>query len=119
MSETEREVADCVKEHGLRPPQLLAKTGVLRKGTICGHGVHMTDEDVALVRDAGAGVAVNPESNLKLASGVPDIAGWLAAGLRLGLGTDGAASNNDLDPFDAIRLAALLPNCARGDPTLV
>lgn len=119
MSETEREVADCVAANGLRPPQLLAKTGVLREGTVCAHGVHMTDEDVALVRDAGAGVAVNPESNLKLASGIPDIAGWLAAGLRLGLGTDGAASNNDLDLWDAVRLAALLPKGQRRDPTLV
>ncbi len=119
MSETEREVADCVAAHGLRPPQLLAKTGVLRKGTICAHGVHMTSEDVALVRDAGAGVAVNPESNLKLASGVPDIAGWIAAGLRLGLGTDGAASNNDLDLWDAVRLAALLPKGVGRDPTAV
>jgi 5-methylthioadenosine/S-adenosylhomocysteine deaminase len=119
MSETAREVEDCVAATGLRPPQLLAKTGALRRGTICAHGVHMTDEDVALVRDAGAGVAVCPESNLKLASGVPDVAGWLARGLHLGLGTDGAASNNELDLFDAIRLAALLPKGVRGDPTLV
>jgi 5-methylthioadenosine/S-adenosylhomocysteine deaminase len=119
MSETEREVADCVAATGMRPPQLLAKTGVLRKGTICAHGVHMTAEDVALVRDAGAGVSVNPESNLKLASGVPDVAGWLAAGLTLGLGTDGAASNNDLDLWDAVRLAALLPKGVARDPTVV
>src|SRR6185436_12026828 len=52
MSETEREVADCVAANGMRPPELLAKTGVLRPGTICAHGVHMTAEDVALVRDA-------------------------------------------------------------------
>jgi 5-methylthioadenosine/S-adenosylhomocysteine deaminase len=119
MSETEREVADCVAAHGVRPPQLLAKTGVLRPGTVCAHGVHMTSEDVALVRDAGAGVALNPESNLKLASGVPDVAGFAAAGLRLGLGTDGAASNNDLDLWDAVRLAALLPKGVARDPTLV
>jgi len=119
MSETEREVADCVKAHGLRPPELLAKTGVLREGTICAHGVHMTADDVALVKERGAGVAVNPESNLKLASGVPDVAAWLAAGLRLGLGTDGAASNNDLDLWDAVRLAALLPKGQSRDPTAV
>jgi len=119
VSETEHEVADCVAAHGLRPPQLLAKTGVLRPGTICAHGVHLTAEDVVLVRDAGAGVALNPESNLKLGSGVPDIAGYAAAGLRLGLGTDGAASNNDLDMWDAVRLAALLPKGVARDPTLV
>jgi 5-methylthioadenosine/S-adenosylhomocysteine deaminase len=119
LSETEREVADCVAATGLRPPQLLAKTGVLREGTICAHGVHLTAEDVALLRDAGAGVSLNPESNLKLASGIPDVAGLLAAGLRLGLGTDGAASNNDLDLWDAVRLAALLPKGVARDPTLV
>lgn len=119
MSETEREVADCVAQHGMRPPQLLAKTGVLKKGTICAHGVHMTAEDVALVRDSGAGIALNPESNLKIASGIPDIAGLLAAGVKLGLGTDGAASNNELDLWDAVRLAALLPKGVARNPTVV
>lgn len=119
MSETEQEVSDCVKAHGLRPPQLLATTGVLRRGTICAHGVHVTPEDVALVRDAGAGIALNPESNLKLGSGIPDIAGLLAAGVNLGLGTDGAASNNDLDLFESIHLAALLSKGVLRDPTVV
>ena len=119
MSETQREVADCIAATGLRPPQLLAKTGVLRPGTICAHGVHMTADDVALVRDSGAGVALCPESNLKLASGIPDIAGFVAAGLKLGLGTDGAASNNDLDLWEAVRLAALLPKGVARDPTVV
>jgi 5-methylthioadenosine/S-adenosylhomocysteine deaminase len=119
VSETEQEVADCVAKHGMRPPQLLAKTGVLRPGTICAHGVHVTPEDVRLVKAAGAGISLNPESNLKLASGVPDIAGLLASGVRLGLGTDGAASNNDLDLWDAVRLAALLPKGVAKDPTLV
>jgi 5-methylthioadenosine/S-adenosylhomocysteine deaminase len=119
LSETEREVADCVAAHGMRPPQLLAKTGVLRPGTICAHGVHLTPEDVALIREAAAGVALNPESNLKLASGIPDIAGLLRAGLTLGLGTDGAASNNNLDLWDSVHLAALLPKGLAKDPTLV
>jgi 5-methylthioadenosine/S-adenosylhomocysteine deaminase len=119
LSETEREVADCVAAHGMRPPQLLAKTGVLRPGTICAHGVHLTAEDVALIREAGAGVALNPESNLKLASGIPDIAGLLRAGVTLGLGTDGAASNNNLDLWDSVHLAALLPKGLAKDPTLV
>ena len=119
MSETEHEVAECVKATGLRPPQLLAKTGVLRKGTICAHGVHLTAYDVELLRQSGAGVSINPESNLKLGSGVPDVAGLLAAGVKLGLGTDGAASNDDLDLWDSVRLAALLPKGMARDPTLV
>ncbi|MCG3133677.1 MAG: 5-methylthioadenosine/S-adenosylhomocysteine deaminase [Planctomycetes bacterium] len=119
VSESRREVADCVAAHGVTPPRLLADTGVLRKGTICAHGVHLTEEDRALIRDAGAGVSLNPESNLKLGSGVPDIAALLASGMRLGLGTDGAASNNDLDLWDAVRLAALLPKGRDEDPTAV
>src|SRR5262245_16829771 len=119
MSETEHEVAECVKATGLRPPQLLAKTGVLRKGTICAHGVHLTQYDVELLRSSGAGVSINPESNLKLGSGVTAVAGLLAAGVTLGLGTDSAASNDDLDLWDSVRLAALLPKGIARDPTLV
>ena len=119
MSETAREVEDCVKVTGERPPQLLANTGVLRRGTICAHGVHLNADEVALIRDAGAGIALNPESNLKLGSGVADIAGLVASGMALGLGTDGAASNNNLDLWDSIRLAALLPKGRAHDPTLV
>jgi 5-methylthioadenosine/S-adenosylhomocysteine deaminase len=119
MSETASEVADCVATHGVRPPALLARTGVLREGTICAHGLHVDEDDLALVRDAKAGISINPESNLKLASGVPDVARYLAAGVRVGLGTDGAASNDDLDLWDAVRLAALLAKGVRGDPTAV
>lgn len=118
-SESRHEVEECVRLHGVTPPRLLADTGVLREGTILAHGVHLTPEDVALVRDAGAGVSLNPESNLKLGSGIPDVAALLASGMHLGLGTDGAASNNDLDLWDAVRLAALLPKGTREDPTLV
>lgn len=119
VSESRREVEDCMREHGVTPPRLLADTGVLRAGTVCAHGVHLTDEDVRLIADLGAGVSLNPESNLKLGSGVADVAGLLASGMRLGLGTDGAASNNDLDLWDALRLAALLPKGTREDPTAV
>ena len=118
-SETRQEVEQCRADHGMTPPELLARTGVLREGTVCAHGVHLTPSDVELLREHGAGVSLNPESNLKLASGVPDVAGLLASGLRLGLGTDGAASNNDLDLWDAVRLAALLPKGTQLDPTLV
>ena len=119
LSETRKEVADCLAAHGLTPPALLHREGALRAGTVCAHGVHFTADDVRLVRDTGAGVALNPESNLKLASGIPDVAGLLASGIPLGLGTDGAASNNDLDLWDAVRLAALLPKGVHEDPTLV
>ncbi len=118
-SETRHEVADCEKAHGRTPPALLADTGVLRRGTICAHGVHLTEEDVALFEQSGAGVSLNPESNLKLGSGIPDIARLAAADIPLGLGTDGAASNNDLDLWDAVRLAALLPKGTDEDPEAI
>lgn len=119
MSESRKEVEDCVKACGMRPPELLLRTGVLREGTICAHGVHLEADEMRRIAEAGAGVATCPESNLKLGSGVPDIAALLASGMRLGLGSDGAASNNDLDLWDAIRLAALLPKGLREDPTAV
>lgn len=118
-SETRKEVADCIAQHGVTPPRLLLDTGVLKPGTVCAHGVHLTDDDIALIRDAGAGVSLNPESNLKLGSGIPDIAKLVRSGMRLGLGTDGAASNDDLDLWDAVRLAAQLPRGLAEDPTVV
>ena len=118
-SETRKEVEDCRGAHGRTPPKLLHDTGVLRPGTVCAHGVHLTDTDRVLIRDSGAGVSLNPESNLKLGSGVPDVAALLQDDVPLGLGTDGAASNNDLDLFDAIRLTALLPKGTGEDPEAV
>jgi 5-methylthioadenosine/S-adenosylhomocysteine deaminase len=118
-SETRGEVEDCLRDHGVTPPRLLADTGVLRPGTILAHGVHLTDEDVRLIAERGAGVSLNPESNLKLGSGVPDVARLVASGMKLGLGTDGAASNNDLDLWDSVRLVALLPKGVAHDPTVV
>lgn len=119
VSESRREVEDCIRAHGVTPARLLADTGVLRRGTICAHGVHLTEDDMRLIADAGAGVSLNPESNLKLGSGIADIPRLLASGMRLGLGTDGAASNDDLDLWDAVRLTALLPKGTREDPTAV
>lgn len=119
LSETALEVENCLRAHGVRPPELTRRTGVLRAGTICAHGVHLNAAERAMIRDAGAGIALNPESNLKLGSGVPDIAAMIADGLTLGLGTDGAASNNDLDMWDSVRLAALLPKGMAQDPTVV
>ena len=72
-----------------------------------------------MLRARGVGVAHNPESNMKLASGVAPVPAYLAAGVALGLGTDGAASNNDLDMFEAMRLASLLHKVHTGDPRVV
>jgi 5-methylthioadenosine/S-adenosylhomocysteine deaminase len=77
----------------------------------------VTDEDIAILKKHNVGVAHNPESNMKLASGAAPVGKYLAAGVALGLGTDGAASNNDLDMFEAMRQASFLAKHATHDPT--
>jgi 5-methylthioadenosine/S-adenosylhomocysteine deaminase len=81
--------------------------------------VWVTDEDIRLLKRRRVGVSHNPESNMKLASGIAPVTKYLAADIPLGLGTDGAASNNDLDMFEAMRQAAFLAKLATRDPTAV
>jgi 5-methylthioadenosine/S-adenosylhomocysteine deaminase len=81
--------------------------------------VVLDEADIGVLAKAGVGVAHNPESNMKLASGVAAVPKWLASGIRAGLGTDGAASNNDLDMFEAMRLASFLHKSATGDPEVL
>jgi len=81
------------------------------------HGVWLGPDDIGLIAGAHAAISHNPESNMKLASGVAPIGAYVAAGVAIGLGTDGAASNNDLDMFEAMRQAAFLQKVTSGDPT--
>src|SRR6266516_2714683 len=87
--------------------------------TLAAHGVWVTDEDIAILKRRAVGVAHNPESNMKLASGAAPIPKYLSAGVAVGLGTDGAASNNDLDMFEAMRQASFLAKLSTRDPTAV
>src|SRR5262249_56847625 len=87
--------------------------------TLAAHGVWVTDDDIAILKKHGVGIAHNPESNMKLASGAAPVMKYLAAGVNVGLGTDGAASNNDLDMFEAMRQAAFLAKLSTSDPTAV
>ena len=114
LHETAEEVATGIKIHGERPVQRLARLGILGPQTIAVHGVHLDAADIALLARHGASVAHCPASNLKLASGIAPVAAMLDAGLNLGIGTDGAASNNRLDMFAEMRLAALLAKGASG-----
>src|SRR5262249_8482378 len=86
---------------------------------LAAHCVHVDEGEMRALEDAGAGVAHNPTSNLKLASGIAPVARMLALGLNVGIGTDGAASNNDLDMFEETRLAALLAKATAADPTVL
>jgi 5-methylthioadenosine/S-adenosylhomocysteine deaminase len=119
LGETEDEIRMSLEQHKLRPVALLDKLSFWKPRIIAAHGVWMTDEEIALLKKNNVGVAHNPESNMKLASGTAPVVGYLKAGVALGLGTDGAASNNDLDMFEAMRQAAFLHKLVTRDPRVV
>lgn len=108
VHETQAEVDTAVKEKGQRPLDRLHKLGLLKKGFLAVHMTALTDEDIELVAKSGISVAHCPESNTKLASGFCPVHKLQEAGVNVSLGTDGAASNNDLDLFGEMRTAALL-----------
>lgn len=119
MSETAAEVEQNVRDYGCRPPEHLDKLGFFSRPAFVAHAVHLQDDEIALLAERGVGVSHNPASNLKLASGVARVPQLLSAGVNVSLGTDSAASNNNLDLFDEIRLAALIHKGVSGDPTAV
>ncbi|MGN7455756.1 amidohydrolase [Paenibacillus pasadenensis] len=119
MSETRAEVEQNMREYGLRPVAHLDRLGLFSRPSFVAHAVHLTDEEIALLAERGVAVSHNPASNLKLASGVARVPELLKAGVAVSLGTDSAASNNNLDLFDEIRLAALVHKGVSGDPTVV
>ena len=117
LHETAQEITDGLRDHNSRPLARLEKIGLLGPGLIAVHGVHLTPEEIALFARHGCSVAHCPSSNLKLASGIAPVANLLQAGVNIGIGTDGAASNNRIDLFEEMRLAALLAKGSSGDPT--
>jgi 5-methylthioadenosine/S-adenosylhomocysteine deaminase len=119
VSETASEVETSLLEHGTRVVPWLQHSGLLETKLIAAHCVHLVENEIRLLLEAGAGVTHCPTSNLKLASGIAPVARMLQTGLRVGIGTDGPASNNDLDMFDETRLAALLAKGSTGDPTVL
>ncbi|GIP58238.1 amidohydrolase [Paenibacillus sp. FSL W8-0186] len=119
MSETQAEVEQNVADYGARPVEHLLKLGMFSRPTLLAHGVHLTDEEIEVLAAHKVAISHNPGSNLKLASGVARVPELLKAGVTVSLGTDGAASNNNLDMFEEIRLAALIHKGVSGDPTAV
>lgn len=117
LAETRDEVAQVAERHGATPTGHLAALGLLGPGTVGAHGVWLAEEDIRLLAETGTSLVHNPESNMKLSSGTMPVPALLAGGVTVGLGTDGAASNNDLDMFGAMLVAALLQKHATGDPT--
>jgi len=115
IHETADEIQASLKQYGVRPLERLARLGLLGPNFIGVHAVHVSDAEIDLLAQHGCHVAHCPTSNLKLASGIAPVAKFAAAGINLGLGTDGAASNNRLDLFAEMRLAALLAKGASND----
>ncbi len=108
IAETAQEVADSRAQYGLTPTELLHREGLFAFPVVGAHCVHVTEQDIELLAENRIHVAHNPGSNLKLGSGVAPLVKFLERGIVVGLGTDGAASNNKLDLYEEMRLSALL-----------
>ncbi len=117
LSESPDEQKQIQERYGKTSTEHLRDLGLLRKGVLGAHGVWLSTSDLEILKDANVGVAHCPQSNMKIAVGAAPVREMLAAGVRLGLGTDGAASNNDLDMFEEMMSAALLAKHATQDPT--
>lgn len=118
-SENEKEDDATIAAHGQRPTMLLRDAGLLDERTVLAHSVTVNDDDQAAIAAGGASISHNPGSNLKLASGAMDLVGYREQGIRVGLGTDGCSSSNDLDMFAVMRLAANLARLVHVDPAAI
>lgn len=117
LSETQGEVTDCLKKHGVSPVAYLNNLGMFQVGTLAAHCVHVSEDDMKIMADKKVRVVHNPQSNLKLASGFAPVSSMSKHNILVALGADGASSNNNLDMLEEARLAALLQKNLTGDPT--
>lgn len=119
LAETRTEVENITKQYGVSPIQLMEKIGLFEHQVLAAHCVHLDERDMEILTARRVGIAHNPESNMKLASGIAPVARLLEMGAVVGLGTDGPASNNNLDMVEEMRSAALLQKVATGDPMVL
>ena len=119
MNETQGEIENCVKEYGKRPFEVVAETGLFDLGTLAAHCVHLSDDEIKIIKEKKIRVAHNPGSNMKLASGIAPVKKLLAEGVTVALGTDGASSNNNLDMLEEVRLASFLSKVSELDPLAI
>jgi len=119
ICETRDEVKQIKEKYGKSSVKLLDEVGALSPRLSVAHGVHLNQEDIELLAERGVGVVHNPSSNMKLASGVAPIPALLEAGVKVGLGTDSNLSNNNLDMFEEMRLAAFLHKLYGNDPSIL
>jgi 5-methylthioadenosine/S-adenosylhomocysteine deaminase len=119
VQETPDEIGESLTKHGVRPLARLNRLGLVTDRLIAVHSVHLDDAEIGLLAERGSHVAHCPSANLKLASGIAPVSRMLRAGVNVGVGTDGAASNNRLDVLAELRLAALLAKATSGDASVV
>lgn len=118
LSETEKEIRDCLEQHGCTPVEYLQRLGCLNSRVQAAHCVHFSEKDMEIFAQSGASAILNPNSNLKLSSGIPSIVKMMDRRIPLGLGTDGDSSNNNLDMHEEMKLAALLAKVQGGADAL-
>lgn len=119
LSETEKEVAECRKRHGMSPVQFLSSIGMFEYGGAGYHCVHISEEDMEILSRKGVGVVTNPASNMKLMSGIAPVKELVKRGICVAVGTDGPASNNGLDFFKEMYLLSVLAKWREREPAAV
>lgn len=119
LSETIGEVENCMNQYNMSPIALMEETGIFDCGVLAAHSVYISEKDIAIMKKYNVRVAHNPGSNMKLASGIAPVPAMLKAGLCVGLGTDGASSNNNLDMLEEVNLVTLLHKVNTLDPLVV
>lgn len=119
LSETQTEQDNCMSQHGMSPAEYLEKQGLFKTKTLAAHCVVMSDHDIDILAQNGVSVAHNPQSNMKLASGIAPVTKMLKAGVNVSIGTDGASSNNDLDMWEEMRTVSLLQKVSTLDPCAI
>lgn len=119
LAETQTEQDNCMAQHGMTPTEYLEKQGLFTTKTLAAHCVVMSDHDIEILAKNGVSVAHNPQSNMKLASGIAPVKKMLDAGVNVSIGTDGASSNNDLDMWEEMRTASLLQKVSTLDPCAI
>jgi len=119
VSETEREHQECIQRHGMTPAAYLAEMGLFDVPAIAAHCVYSTDDDLEIFQQKGVTVATNPVSNMKLASGICNVANILEKGVNVAIGTDSVASNNSLNFIEEMKVMAIGNKAASKDPTAV
>jgi len=119
VAETQKEVSDVIKEHGNCPFEYLEDIGFLGSEVTAAHGVWLSESEIDIIKERDVKISHNPSSNMKLSSGVSPVAELLGKGVNVSLGTDGSASNNNMDLLEEMKIAALLQKVETMDPTVL